>query len=72
MVKNLPTDAGDTHSISGLLRLHTLWGIYICEPGLLKPSALEPMLCYKGSQCDEKPTLSKKRVAPETVASVEQ
>ena len=37
VVKNLPANAGDTGSISGLGRFHMLWASYAHEPQLVKP-----------------------------------
>ena len=50
VVKNPPANAGDTGSslLSLSSRAH--------EPQLLKPTHLEPMLHYKRSHCNEKPS----------------
>ena len=67
VVKNPPANAGDTGSSPGpgrshmprsneahapqLLSLHSR----ACEPQLLKPACLEPMLRNKRSHCNENP-----------------
>ena len=42
VVKNPPTDAGDTGSIPGLGRSHVPQDSLVCVPRLLKPTCLEP------------------------------
>ena len=67
VVKNLPSNAGDTGSSPGPGRSHMpqsnsarepqLLSLLstACEPQLLKPVCLEPMLCNKRSHRNEKP-----------------
>ena len=72
VVKNLPANAGDTGLSPGLGRSHMprstsacvpqLLSLHsrACEPQLLKPMSLEPVLCNKRSHRNEKPTHCKK------------
>ena len=67
VVKNPPANAGDTGSSPGLGRSHMprsneahvpqLLSLHsrACEPQLLKPTCLEPMLRNKRSHHNEKP-----------------
>ena len=62
VVKNLPANAGDTGSVSGLGRFHMPWVNQAHAPQLLSthlqlltPRTLEPVLCNKRSHCNEKP-----------------
>ena len=68
VVKNLPANAGDTGSIPDLRRSHmAAQQLSLCattpepvlqSPGITtaEPRALEPVLCNKRSQCNEKPS----------------
>ena len=49
VVKNPPTNAGNTDLDPGLGRFHVLWGNYIHSPGLVKPGHLEPTLRDKST-----------------------
>ena len=55
VVKNPPANSGDTGSSPGPGRSHMLWSNSVCEPQLLKPARLEPVLCNKRSHRNEKP-----------------
>ena len=56
--KNLPANARGMDSISSPGRSHIAWGNSASGPQLLKPMGLEPMLCNKRSQGNEKPGYS--------------
>ena len=50
--------------IPDLGRSHMPWSSKARAPQLLKPMHLEPMLCNKGSHCNEKPMSHSWRVGP--------
>ena len=55
VVKNLPANAGDMSSITGLGGFRMPRGNQAHEPQLPKPT-LEPVLCNRRSCCNEKPS----------------
>ena len=55
VVKNPPANAGDTGSSPGPGRSHMPGSNEACEPQLLKPACLEPVLHSKRSYHNEKP-----------------
>ena len=74
VVKNLPCNAKDASSIPGAGRSHMLRGHmhHNCWPcarepvsgNYWSPPALEPVLCYKRSPCNETPVHHKEKAAP--------
>ena len=75
-MKTLPDNGGEAGSIPDLGRSHMPWSNYarapqllsLCsldrEPQLLKSMYLEPVLCSKRSQHNEKPVHHNQRVDP--------
>ena len=55
VVKNLPANAGDMGLSPGPGRSQMPRSNWACEPQLLKPVRLEPVLCNKRSHHNEKP-----------------
>ena len=47
VVKNPPSNTGQVGLIPDPGRSHMRWSNYACEPQLLSPRVLEPVLCNK-------------------------